>query len=522
MNPIELKLFSSRLQAICDEMGGVLRRSAFSPNIKDRLDFSCALFASDGSLAAQAAHIPVHLGSMAYTMQALVASRDWQEGEVLVVNDPYLGGTHLPDVTLVAPIYGTSKSSAEKPLLGFAANRAHHANIGCETPGSMPLSRDIAQEGVLIPPSLLRSGVASGCALQSCGPAIDALLFTKPGVLSGDFAAQLGACELAVSRLQSLAESYGHQAYEKAIAELNRYAAALASSAFAEIEAGSYAAEDSLDDDGFGSGEVTLALTLTSSAAGLRFDFTASSDQVEGNLNCPEAVAAAAAYYCHCCLLPEGAPLCAGLFEAVEVRTRPGSLVNPVFPAAVAAGNVETAMRLVDLIFRALAAALPQRIPAASQGSMNNVAMGVAHPSGGWDYYETLAGGEGAGPQAAGRDAIHTHMTNTLNTPVESLEYHYPLRLVQYAVRRGSGGEGLHCGGQGLVREYEFLQPATVSLLTERRRLAPWGLAGGEAAARGENRLNGMLLPGKGTYEVGAGDRLLIATPGGGGWGRRV
>jgi N-methylhydantoinase B len=207
------------------------------------------------------------------------------------------------------------------------------------------------------------------------------------------------------------------------------------------------------------------------------------------------------------------------LFEGVEVRTRPGSLVNPLFPAAVAAGNVETAMRLVDLIFRALADALPQRIPAASQGSMNNVAMGVAHPSMGWDYYETLAGGEGAGPRADGRNAIHTHMTNTLNTPVESLEYHYPLRLTQYAIRRGSGGAGSHRGGEGLLREYEFLQPATLSLLTERRRLAPWGLAGGEAAALGENHINGKLLPGKGTYSVEAGDRLLIATPGGGGWG---
>jgi N-methylhydantoinase B len=522
VNPIELKLFSSRLQAICDEMGGVLRRSAFSPNIKDRLDFSCALFASDGSLAAQAAHIPVHLGSMAYTMKALVSSRDWQEGEVLVVNDPYLGGTHLPDVTLVAPVYEQSDFSAEKRLLGFVANRAHHANIGCETPGSMPLSRTIKEEGVLISPSLLRSGFASGGALLSCGTTIDALLYIKPSVLSGDFAAQLGANELAVARLQQLAESYGYSRYGAAIAELNRYAAALAGSAFAEIEEGKYCAVDYLDDDGFGSGEVELALTLECSAAGLSFDFSASSDQVEGNLNCPEAVAAAAAYYCHCCLLPEGAPLCAGLFEGVEVRTRPGSLVNPLFPAAVAAGNVETAMRLVDLIFRALADALPQRIPAASQGSMNNVAMGVSHPSMGWDYYETLAGGEGAGPRADGRNAIHTHMTNTLNTPVESLEYHYPLRLTQYAIRRGSGGAGSHRGGEGLLREYEFLQPATLSLLTERRRLAPWGLAGGEAAALGENHLNGKLLPGKGTYSVEAGDRLLIATPGGGGWGRPI
>ena len=519
MNPIELKLFSSRLQAICDEMGGVLRRSAFSPNIKDRLDFSCALFAADGSLAAQAAHIPVHLGSMAYTMTALVAFREWQEGEVLVINDPYLGGTHLPDVTLLAPVFDTGKSAAEKRLLGFVANRAHHANIGCETPGSMPLSQTIAEEGVLIPPTLLRRGVDEGGGFASCGDVIDALLYAKPGVLSGDFAAQLGANELAVARLRELAQGYGYFPFRRALEELNRYAASLAQTAFAGIEAGTYTAIDYLDDDGFGSEQVQLAVTLDCSAEGLSFDFTASSDQVRGNLNCPEAVAAAAAYYCHCCLLAEGAPLCAGLFEGVRVKTRRGSIVNPQFPAAVAAGNVETAMRLVDLIFRALATALPDRIPAASQGSMNNVAMGVAHPTEGWDYYETLAGGEGAGASAQGRDAVHTHMTNTLNTPTESLEYHYPLRLTRYAIRRDSGGAGKYRGGQGLQREYEFLVPAALSLLTERRRFSPWGLNGGDDGAVGRNWLNGHKLPGKGTFSVKAGDRLLLETPGGGGWG---
>lgn len=521
MNPIELKLFSSRLQALCDEMGGVLRRSAFSPNIKDRLDFSCALFGADGRLAAQAAHIPVHLGSMAYTMEALVASRDWRPGDAVVVNDPYLGGTHLPDVTLVAPVFITVGGNTQR--VGFVANRAHHANIGCETPGSMPLSEHIDEEGVLIPPTLLRERGCDGREqLNSCGVGIDALLFTEPGKLSGDFAAQLGANDLAVARLESLVKDYGTANYQKALEGLNAYARRLARSAFKELADGEYRGFDELDDDGFGSQTIGLHVRITTSASGWVFDFSESSDQVRGNLNCPEAVAAAAVYYCHCCLLPAGAPLCAGLFEDLTVITRRGSIVNPLPPAAVAAGNVETSTRLVDLLFRALAPALPGKIPAASQGSMNNVALGALGADGKrWDYYETLAGGIGAGPTGAGRAALHSHMTNTLNTPVESLEYHYPLRLTRYAIRQGSGGAGAHAGGNGLTREYEFLAPAQLSLLTERRRIAPWGLMGGVDGATGCNSLNNNPLPSKGIFDVEAGDKLLVETPGGGGWGYR-
>ena len=514
MNPIELKLFANRLQAICDEMGSVLQRSAFSPNIKDRLDFSCAIFSPSGELASQAAHIPVHLGSMAYTMQALVATQAWLSGDMLVINDPYLGGTHLPDVTLLAPVF--MAAPAHRQLIGFVANRAHHANIGCEMPGSMPLSETIEDEGVLIPPTLLlRAG-----EFESCGVKIDALLFDRPGVLSGDFAAQLGANLLAVGRLRGLVVSYGLEQYRAALAGLNDYARRLSLAALGEVSNGIYCAEDFLDDDGFGGERLVLRVSIEFSSSGVCYDFTQSADQVRGNLNCPESVAAAAAYYCHCCLLPEGAPLCAGLFADLTIMTRRPSMLNPVFPAAVAAGNVETSMRLVDLVFRALASALPQRIPAASQGTMNNIAMGALGDTGSrWDYYETLAGGAGAGPQRPGRSAVHTHMTNTLNTPVESLEYHYPLRLTRVAIRSGSGGRGLHAGGEGLVREYEFLGEAQVSLLTERRRFAPWGLCGGGDGVVGCNWLNGEKIAAKAEITVYAGDRLTMETPGGGGWG---
>lgn len=511
MNPIELKLFASRVTAICDEMGLVLRRTAFSPNIKDRLDFSCALFDCEGELFAQAAHIPVHLGSMAYAMQDIVRERQWRAGDMLVLNDPFLGGTHLPDVTVIAPVF----AGAERQLLGFVANRAHHANIGCDTPGSMPVSSSLEEEGTIIPPTwLLRDGV-----LQDHGLALPDMQGDK---LSGDFSAQVGANQIGVARLQELIDKTGAQAYARGIAELNDYADRITAQAIHDLAPGTFRFEDYLDDDGCGSTRIRLALRLTIARDHIEMDFSDSAAQVPGNLNCPESVVAAASYYCIRCLLPEEAPACAGLFRRIRLVTRPGSIINAERPAAVAAGNVETSTRLVDLVFGALAQALPERIPAASQGTMNNIAMGHAATatSPRWDYYETLAGGIGGGPHHAGLDAVHSHMTNTLNTPVESLEMHYPLRVTQYSVRAHSGGDGLQRGGDGVVREYEFLAPAQLSLLTERRELAPWGLAGGAAGTPGLNSLNGERLPAKCTLPVNPGDRLRIETPGGGGWGR--
>lgn len=524
MNPVELKLFSSRIAAICDEMGLVLRRTAFSPNIKDRLDFSCALFGADGELFSQAAHIPVHLGSMAYAMGSIVKDRVWKAGDMLVVNDPFLGGTHLPDVTVIAPVYhpqptgraaGTeSLGISTSELIGFVANRAHHANIGCDTPGSMPVSSSLDEEGVIIPPTLLlRDG-----KLQDHGIGLADLQGSE---LTGDFAAQVGANQLGVIRLQQLLQKLGLEAYQEGMAELNDYAERITAAVISELQPGQYRFEDFLDDDGCGSTRISLALSLTIAAEFIELDLSACSDQVPGNLNCPEAVVAAAAYYCFRCLMPDEAPACDGLFRRIRLKTREGSLINARRPAAVAAGNVETSTRLVDLVFGALAQALPDKIPAASQGTMNNVAMGRIDEASGtrWDYYETLAGGMGGGPNWPGLDAVHSHMTNTLNTPIESLEMHYPLRVRQYAVRRQSGGAGKHRGGDGIIREYEFLQAAQLSLLGERRLLSPWGLQGGSAGLPGKNSLNGKELPGKCTISVAAGDRLEIQTPGGGGWG---
>ena len=510
MNAIELKLFASRVGAICDEMGLVLRRAAFSPNIKDRLDFSCALFGPGGELFAQAAHIPVHLGSMAYAMGDLVRERDWRPGDMLMVNDPYLGGTHLPDVTLIAPVFITGGSE----LVGFVANRAHHANIGCETPGSMPISARLEEEGIIIPPTWLYRGGE----LQSELPSLPDL--SGAGV-SGDFAAQAGANRVGVRRLAGLVEQLGSRVYADGMRQLNDYADRLTAATLATLAPGLYRFEDYLDDDGMGSERIRLAVALQIDAEQVVLDLSDSDGMVPGNLNCPEAVVAAAVYYCFRCLMPAEAPACAGLFRRIRLRTRPGSIVNARRPAAVAAGNVETSMRLVDLVFGALAQALPERIPAASQGSMNNIAMGYVDRDSGvrWDYYETLAGGIGGGPSAAGLDCAHSHMTNTLNTPIESLEMHFPLRVRRYARRRDSGGAGQHRGGDGVIREYEFLDRAQVTLLTERRVLAPWGLAGGGAGAPGRNSLNGRALPAKTTFAVEAGDRLRIETPGGGGWG---
>jgi len=511
MNSIELKLFSSRVSAICDEMGTVLRRTAFSPNIKDRLDFSCALFSTSGKLFAQAAHIPVHLGSMAFAMESIIENRRWRVGDMLVLNDPYLGGTHLPDVTLIAPVF----VERGQRLIGFVANRAHHANIGCDTPGSMPISSSLEEEGLIIPPTLLfKSGQIQQEALS--------LLQIQGDSLSGDFAAQAGANTLGVQRLQSLLGAMGINDYEQGMQELNDYADRITANTIAGLPVGEYSFTDYLDGDGCGQSNIKLALTLRISTDSLELDFRDSSKQVAGNLNCPESVVAAAAFYCVRCLLPEDPPACEGLFRRIHLQTRPGSIVNANRPAAVAAGNVETSSRLVDLVFGALAKALPDRIPAASQGTMNNVAMGRVDEETGrrWDYYETLAGGIGGGPTTAGRDAVHSHMTNTLNTPIESLEMHYPLRVHRYAVRRDSGGKGKHGGGAGIAREYEFLDQAQLTLLSERRLIPPWGLNEGNEGRRGRNSLNGETLPGKCSVTVEKGDRLLIETPGGGGWGK--
>jgi len=508
VDAIQLSIFASRVSALCDEMGAVLRRAAFSPNIKDRLDFSCALFDVDGRLCAQAAHIPVHLGSMAYAMADLVKAHDWQAGDMLVVNDPFSGGTHLPDITLVAPVFFGGR------CLGFVANRAHHADIGADSPGSMPLCNRLEDEGLLIPPTLL---VADNALVR---PVLDAVIEVTHNrtVTEGDFSAQISANRSGVQRVMALVEEIGIEPYLQGLEQVNAYGERMARTAIAELPDGEYCFDDYMDDDGQGNEDIQLHACVHIKGEHVSVDFGGTASQVSGNINCPLSVAAVAVFYVFRCLMDERTPACAGSFSCIELSAPEGCLVNARSPAAVAAGNVETSSRIVDLVMGALAQAVPDQLAAASQGSMNNLAMGARSDGNSWDYYETLGGGMGAGAQGGGLHAVQTHMTNTLNTPIEVLEAAYPLRIVLYAVRRGSGGGGRRDGGDGLVRSYRFLAPAQVTLLTERRRHRPWGVNGGQPGQPGENRLNGSLLPAKTTLLVSVGDELEIQTPGGGGY----
>lgn len=512
LSPIDLALFASRMDAICDEMGVVLRQAALSPNIRDRLDFSCAIFDRSGQLAAQAAHIPVHLGSMAFAMAGIVSSVDWADGDMLVLNDPYLGGTHLPDVTLVAPLFVKGR------LTAFVVNRAHHADIGASSPGSMPISRSLFDEGLIIPPShLMRHGTVVEEVLERIVGAT-----RNPRDARGDFFAQISANRAGVARLGQLVAAMGRDALDVALQDLNAYGERLARAALADIPAGVYRFEDVMDDDGQGASDIPIRLAMRASASGVHLDFSGTAPQARGNINCPLAVTAAAALYVFRCLMPAQTPACAGSFRPITLEAPEGCLVNACRPAAVAAGNVETSMRLVDVVTGALTQAIPERIPAASCGSMSNLAMGCAAHGAAWDYYETIGGGMGAGAHGGGWSGIQTHMTNTLNTPIEVLEARLPLRVERYGLRDGSGGDGARPGGDGIVRELRFLAPAEATLLTERRRNRPWGSAGGQPGARGRNRLNGAEIPGKAEVSLRSGDRLTIETPGGGGWGSKA
>ncbi|MEX2498150.1 MAG: hydantoinase B/oxoprolinase family protein [Wenzhouxiangellaceae bacterium] len=503
---IELRVFESRVAAICETMGAVLRRSAFSPNIRDRLDFSCALFSADGHLLSQATHIPVHLGSMAWAMGDLVERFDWQPGSRLILNDPYAGGTHLPDVTVIAPVFESGE------CVGFVANRAHHADIGSATPGSMPLSRSLEDEGVLISPQwLYRDG-------ELVRDVLDGICrrMRNPELSEGDFRAQVAASALGERAFGALTDELGRDRLQGLTRALNGYAGRLASASISDLPEGCWQAEDRMDCDGADGPGPTIRVSLTVESGRIEVDFDGTDGQVDGNLNCPMSVTAAGVYYALRCLLPEETPTCAGALDCMRLHAPAGCLVNARSPAATAAGNVETSQRIVDVVFRALAEALPDRIPAASQGTMNNLGLGGKR----WSYYETMAGGCGATADVAGRHAVHSHMTNTLNTPAEVLEAHFPLRILRYQRRRDSGGQGASPGGDGLVREIEFLESAQATLITERRVHAPWGLAGGKPGARGRNLLDGEELPAKISIAVEAGQVLTIETPGGGGYGK--
>ncbi len=519
IDPITLAVFNHRLSAIADEMGITLCRSAFSPNIKERRDFSCAVFDSHGGLVAQAAHIPVHLGSTPLSVRAAIDQAPMRPGDVVMLNDPYAGGTHLPDVTVVSPVF----LPGERRPFGYVANRAHHADIGGASPGSMPLATEIYQEGLRVPPVRI---VARGRIVS------DTLrLFTAntrvPDERRGDLLAQVAALRRGTMRLRHLAEASGRTHTAAGMLALQSYSARLLSASLRRLPSGTYHGEDWMDDDGMGAIRLPIRVAVRLARGRAVVDFTGTAHQVPGGINANYAVTVAAVLYVFQALADIPIPANAGLMQPLRIVAPVGSLVNPRFPAAVAGGNVETSQRIVDALLKALAPARPDLVPAASCGSMNNLAIGGYDPQRcrAFAYYETLAGGAGAGPQRAGASGWHTHMTNTLNTPVEALEGAYPLRVTQYGLRKGSGGSGLHRGGDGIVREIEFLAPARATLLTERRRLQPYGLRGGRPGRSGRNLLLSKqqteLLPGKCTLDVQTGARLRILTPGGGGWGRR-
>jgi N-methylhydantoinase B len=517
VDPVELEIAHHRLSSVAEEMGVVLGRTALSPNIKERRDYSCAVFDARGALVAHAAHIPVHLGSTSLSVQAVLARIALQPGDVAVLNDPFAGGTHLPDVTVVAPVFLPGARRA----IAYVADRAHHADIGGMSPGSMPLATEIHQEGFRLPPVRLVQGgrlVRDVLALFLANTRV-------AGEREGDLMAQWAALEVGAARLRALAAAVGAARLSRHMAALQDYSAALLRATLARLRPGTYRATDVLDDDGVGGGRLRIAVTITVRGGRVSIDFSGTSPQTSGPLNANLAITRSAVLYVFTALAPDDIPPNDGLMRPLALRAPEGSLVNARFPAAVAGGNVETSQRIVDVLLRALARAAPDHIPAASAGTMNNVAMGGVASGRAFAYYETVAGGAGGGPRRAGLSAVHTHMTNTLNTPVEALEAYYPLRVRRYAVRRGSGGRGRHPGGDGVVREIEFLAPARVTILGDRRKVAPWGLAGGETGTVGRDWLvadgRAVRLPGKATIEVRPGNRLRVETPGGGGYGRR-
>ncbi len=522
MDSVLLEIYRSLFTSVAEEMGVTLRRTSFSPNIKERRDYSCAVFDRRGQLIAQGDHMPVHLGSMPMSVRAAIEQCRIGPGDVIVLNDPYAGGTHLPDVTMVAPVVANAGTGSRRfqPLF-YVANRAHHADIGGATAGSMGTATEIYHEGLRIPPIHLV------CRGETNEEVLRLLLANVRGrdERQGDLAAQLGALRVGTDRLLQIVERYGFREANQYAQHLIAYAARLARRAIAGIPDGVYEAEDFLDNDGESPERVRIRVRVSIDGERVRIDFSGSSPQVRGPLNAVEAITVSSVYYVIRCLIAGDVPASAGILAPVEVVAPIGTIVNAQPPAAVAGGNVETSQRIVDVLFKALAWALPEVIPAASQGTMNNLTIG------GWDagrdrefaYYETIAGGMGARPTRDGLSAVHTHMTNSLNTPIEALEYAYPLRVWQYAIRRGSGGRGRFNGGDGVIRELELLTGGQVSLLADRRETAPYGLSGGGDGLTGTAEMISTggreSMPGKFSVQAKAGDRIRIETPGGGGHG---
>jgi N-methylhydantoinase B len=569
-DPVELEIFKNLYHSIAEEMGAALRRTAFSPNIKERRDYSCAVFDGAGEVIAMGDHMPVHLGSMPMSVRAAIDAcamgggtmpgGGMEPGDVVMLNDPFRGGTHLPDITLVAPVYVSPAGGAQgkrrqhsTSLRGrgfgghmspahtrpdfYVASRAHHADVGGAFAGSMGLCREIYQEGVRIPPvKLMRRGEMNSDVLG--------LLLNNvrtPEEREGDLGAQIAACHTGIERLREVCARYGVERTRGAAADLLEYSEELMRAFLRSVPAGEYRAQDFLDGDGIGERPIKIAVTVKvreSDGANparkrprpmgqmVTVDFTGSDPQVEGSVNAVAAITFSACFYVFRCLLAEDVPAAAGLMRPIEVIAPEGTIVNARPPAAVAGGNVETSQRIVDVVLRALAQAIPDRIPAAASGTMNNLTIGGIDPRTGepFAYYETVAGGMGARPGKAGVSGVHTHMTNSLNTPAEALEYAYPLRVRKYSLRAGSGGEGKYRGGDGIVREIEVLTDCEVTLLADRRSRGPWGLCGGADGAPGRTfitRGDGSVeeMPAKFSARLRSGERITIETPGAGGWG---
>ncbi|WP_430504655.1 hydantoinase B/oxoprolinase family protein [Haloparvum sp. PAK95] len=513
VDPVTLEILRNQLEGVAEEMGQVLIRGAYSPNIKERQDCSTALFDAEGRMVAQAEHIPVHLGAMPEAVAA-VREQDPEPGDVWILNDPFEGGTHLPDVTLVSPLSPEGAENAEDPdVVGYAVSRAHHADVGGSTPGSMPAgAREIYEEGIRLP----------GVRLARDGEIVDDVMslflanVRTPDERRADIRAQLAAHDRAEERLGDLLAEHGETVLDAFDAVID-YSRDRVAAELAELPDGTYAASDVLEGDGVTDEDVPIEVTVTVDGSTLDVDFAGTADQVAGNLNAPLAVAKSAVYFVVRCLTDPEIPPNQGCYDPVSVSAPEGSLLNPTSPAAVVGGNVETSQRVTDVVFAALAGAVPERAPAQGQGTMNNLIVGSRE--GDFAYYETIGGGAGATSDADGMDGVQVGMTNTLNTPVEVLEAEYPLRVERYALRSGTGGDGEHRGGLGLERALTVERDATVSLLTERRRTRPRGVAGGEDGATGENLVDGEPVPAKTTQDVEAGSTVTVRTPGGGGHG---
>ena len=520
LNVIEVEVFNKLFSSIAEEMGIILARSSFSANIKERRDFSCAIFDTKGEMVAQAAHIPVHLGAMPMTLACVLLEMELHPGDVIITNDPYKGGSHLPDITLIEPVFSPDPDGPEKPLF-YVVNRAHHADVGGKNPGSMGLATCLTDEGFLISPTrLYDKGGYNKKFVESFLKSV-----RNPEERIGDLRAQTASLARGKTRLHDLLIKYSSGYLFAVIDQLKKYAEKLMQNAISALPDGTYSYTDCLDDDGITNKSIPISVDLIVHGSTVTADFSRSGDQVESPLNAVVSVTMSATSYVFQCLVGEGYPINHGSYRPIKLVTRPGTIVDAAKPAPVAAGNVETSQRIVDVLLGALSGAAPDLIPAASCGSMNNIAIGGRHTRTGreYAYYETIGGGMGGRPTMQGLSGIHTHMTNTMNTPIEALEHAYPLQVEQYGLVRGSGGRGSHEGGDGIIRSYRFLDKAHVSILTERRKLAPYGLAGGKPGRKGKNilvrRKIKKNLGGKSGFETEPGDLLQIKTPGGGGWG---